>query len=1093
MSFSRRSLEKRFGSDSDESSERRSSSHVSSTSDEDSESSHLEEESVVSDEDKEALEEKEEDEDEVTSSEEATLSSHNEDHSESTKSSDENELQDGDDSSSSHIDALLSTTRKGQVENENDDEDDVSRESESGYSTGTNSTDDLPPSSKNLLKRENDDDNEKVFIEEAKMEQKRMEEAAFAAAEKKLQEKSEAKKRAQEIERKAAEEAAFAAAEKRLQEKAKSKSKNLVDEKKEKLKDSHENLAAKADSVPIEKKRNEKADQKPENKVSEDTSTKKSSKRKVTEDVDHEEGAVEDSASFQIPGEDDPEISFEKRSATSSESDLFGLPPWKYGSQSYDDTNVGEKKPRGIFGFRRRAKSEDDIVDTGNSGDENDPPSKKRRFFGRRRKKDDSPDKTSGFALFSDADEEEDHLYESDDGDTSDLLLKAPNNGQDSMDVAAATITPSNKEKKMKKNRGLFGIFGRKNETQIFSKAEEQDNLEKFSDDDVPTLASVQSGALNSVKSTQKSPDVDSQNIDQKVMSDSDANRRQRRLSNGAIDADTGCHSSTIVGESEDKEFIHKIRSMEEEITELKKAARLKELETEIATLRRVQYDEETTKQKEISELKKAKKLKEMETQIVALKKLISDEEERLNEVQRAMIAQQDKAREAAVAELAAIEVESRQRATLRQQDESKLMEDRQLRNTDSVMDPNDASAPSLSTKDVSGDVINQSDESRQTNEIRSDAPEDDARCDEKREDEQPAQRSWFGFMHQKEHDDESNHEFVGESTNTVLVPPVLDTDTDFATSVSVQKDPESQSEIFNEQALSPAPTVDKTSDSATQRSKESRGFLSFFSKKQKAAPEAALENDLEQQVLPSRSPDPPIHGRLQARSENELCSRRNLWLLLLFVLFLLIAILSGIGFAYIGVALGLWGDKNTSNNSEIPASPTTSPVTIGPTEPLSPTSPPVNPAAVCERENEALLRFEILFDAKPGEVGFSLSEEDSVGGSIWLFEADTFRSFTQFQRTNVFSVCLSAATTYDFEITDALIDGLVSPLSSDSFVYGSWTLTYNNNVIVEYNGDCNALEYSESVVLTECGAYCSCSFTFSGASTRGGCDTLCN
>jgi hypothetical protein len=53
------------------------------------------------------------------------------------------------------------------------------------------------------------------------------------------------------------------------------------------------------------------------------------------------------------------------------------------------------------------------------------------------------------------------------------------------------------------------------------------------------------------------------------------------------------------------------------------------------------------------------------------------------------------------------------------------------------------------------------------------------------------------------------------------------------------------------------------------------------------------------------------------------------------------------------------------------------------------------------------------------------------------------FFSSSQFQRENIFSVCLSPALPLQFELTDLGGDGLVGSFI-DSVIYGKWQLTYN-------------------------------------------------
>ena len=166
------------------------------------------------------------------------------------------------------------------------------------------------------------------------------------------------------------------------------------------------------------------------------------------------------------------------------------------------------------------------------------------------------------------------------------------------------------------------------------------------------------------------------------------------------------------------------------------------------------------------------------------------------------------------------------------------------------------------------------------------------------------------------------------------------------------------------------------------------------------------------------------------------------------------------------------------------------------PTTPTAPPAPPIvtpplDPPTICE-PSETLLTFEILFDAKPGDVGFFLSADGQLGNGIWNFGAETFSSFTQFQRINSFSVCIARSAVYSFMVTDSSADGLVAPLSVTSNVYGRWKLTYDSRLIVDYDGDCSQVN-GLAGELTSCGEYCSCTFQLSDSSTTGDCESVCS
>lgn len=215
-------------------------------------------------------------------------------------------------------------------------------------------------------------------------------------------------------------------------------------------------------------------------------------------------------------------------------------------------------------------------------------------------------------------------------------------------------------------------------------------------------------------------------------------------------------------------------------------------------------------------------------------------------------------------------------------------------------------------------------------------------------------------------------------------------------------------------------------------------------------------------------------------------------------VALMLMLMLSTIGTSFLGSELALRGRTVSLTVKSEVAPPSPSPSVIG--NPHNITNPPVPqpeikaPPAVECNEGQVLLQFEIRFDSKPAEVGFSLQDSGLFGGaSLWAFDALSFRSFTQFLRKNVFSICLSQDPTYEFEITDALANGLVSSFGSSTLVFGEWSLTYNSSVVAQYYGDCGTVRSGDNTTIHACGYYCRCNFSITAANaTVGGCETNC-
>ncbi|EEC45268.1 predicted protein [Phaeodactylum tricornutum CCAP 1055/1] len=138
----------------------------------------------------------------------------------------------------------------------------------------------------------------------------------------------------------------------------------------------------------------------------------------------------------------------------------------------------------------------------------------------------------------------------------------------------------------------------------------------------------------------------------------------------------------------------------------------------------------------------------------------------------------------------------------------------------------------------------------------------------------------------------------------------------------------------------------------------------------------------------------------------------------------------------------------------------------------------------LCPVENVPI-EFHITFDSKPAEVGITLRDAGSTTSGVWLFGPGTFRSFTQFARSNVFRLCVSPQLEYDFEVSDAASNGLVANFAGTN-VFGHWELFYNNSLAASYNGNCN------DTAVNECGEYCSCKYTLTSRRTTGVCETEC-
>jgi hypothetical protein len=215
----------------------------------------------------------------------------------------------------------------------------------------------------------------------------------------------------------------------------------------------------------------------------------------------------------------------------------------------------------------------------------------------------------------------------------------------------------------------------------------------------------------------------------------------------------------------------------------------------------------------------------------------------------------------------------------------------------------------------------------------------------------------------------------------------------------------------------------------------------------------------------------------------------------------LLTVVLSTIGTSYLGADLALRGYK-VSDSMDSNIIPSMNDTAIPPMHNDSVLAPPTGILTSSCSSGNVLVSLEIVFDSKPAEVGISLKESSDIAGTdsgIWLFQALSFRSFTQFQRMNTFSVCLSNTSTYEFEITDTSGNGLVSTFGASTQIYGNWTIRLDSLVVANYFGDCNATTVSSTNAngnssIIECGDYCRCLFNVSKNSMRnGGCTSICS
>jgi hypothetical protein len=230
-------------------------------------------------------------------------------------------------------------------------------------------------------------------------------------------------------------------------------------------------------------------------------------------------------------------------------------------------------------------------------------------------------------------------------------------------------------------------------------------------------------------------------------------------------------------------------------------------------------------------------------------------------------------------------------------------------------------------------------------------------------------------------------------------------------------------------------------------------------------------------------------------------------FLLYMLLVIVLIICLSTIGTSYLGAELALRGRTSVGpmESNPIPSwnDTTTTAAAPMPSDNMVVAAPPsvIAPVPSCE-DNSLLLSFEIVFDSKPAEVGVSLQERSNItttNTALWSLDALSFRSFTQFQRKNIFSVCLSNDSNYELEITDTSSNGLVSVFGASTLVYGNWSILLNSRIVANYFGDCTASsamsdsKMDSASIISACGEYCRCLFNISAnAISVGGCEADC-
>lgn len=217
-------------------------------------------------------------------------------------------------------------------------------------------------------------------------------------------------------------------------------------------------------------------------------------------------------------------------------------------------------------------------------------------------------------------------------------------------------------------------------------------------------------------------------------------------------------------------------------------------------------------------------------------------------------------------------------------------------------------------------------------------------------------------------------------------------------------------------------------------------------------------------------------------------------------ILLSLLIVAATLGTAFWGTLLAL-DTKNLAVNSQpqmkspVARAPVAAPVAvIAPAK--APTDTPSTAPTECQNTQSSIVDFRLTFDARPKEVGFSLVEAGGFGSAIWDMGPGTFKSFNQFNKKNVFRLCLSKRPDFTFEIVDTASNGLVADFAGAD-VYGSWELQFNDQIIASYEGNCSvdrseARQQANPNALFACGVYCKCTFSLGSNYTGGKCTETC-
>jgi hypothetical protein len=227
--------------------------------------------------------------------------------------------------------------------------------------------------------------------------------------------------------------------------------------------------------------------------------------------------------------------------------------------------------------------------------------------------------------------------------------------------------------------------------------------------------------------------------------------------------------------------------------------------------------------------------------------------------------------------------------------------------------------------------------------------------------------------------------------------------------------------------------------------------------------------------------------------------------LLCLACLFVTLIITSSIATAFLGAMMALQqstdedGDgSDESSPDPIQNRPTGAPVNGDDNDNNSTSVIAANP---CD-DASAWLELSLTFDARPAETSIVLRGAGLFETALWNFPEQSFRSFTQFHRTNVFGICLSRTSTYELIIGDRAANGLVSKLwvaGVTSTIYGHWEISLDGVQRAVYRGDC-ADDWPSSnngtdtpYLLEQCGSYGQCQYSISStANWTGGCNEDC-